>query len=437
MIVQQRTLQRPAELAGAGLHTGEASRVVLRPAPPNTGLVFQAAGPRGPVRIPALVENVPPGHGGVRNTTLERDGARVQTVEHVLAALAGLGVTNCLIEIEGPEPPEPADGSVLAYVEALTAAGFEDQGLPGPCFRVAVPIHFRQGDVEIVAEPADRPRLTFHIAYDDPLIGAQTASYDLDPELFKREIAPCRTFALRRDVEKLHAMGLGRGGSVRNAVIVDEGQVLGGLELRFRDEFVRHKMLDLIGDLALLGMPIQGHVTARRSGHDSNVEFVRLLAKRERKMPRIYPARSPAFWDIASIMQILPHRYPFVLVDRIVELVSGRRVVGLKNVTVNEPFFQGHFPGHPIMPAVLIIEAMAQTGGVLLLSSVDAPASKLVYFSGIDQARFRRPVIPGDQLRFELEMLKLKGALCKMRGQAFVGDELVAEAELMSTIVER
>jgi len=437
MIVQQRTLLRPAELAGVGLHTGQASRVVLRPAPPNTGLVFQAAGPRGPVRVPAVVENVPPGHGGVRNTTLEREGARVQTVEHVLAALAGLGVTNCLIEVEGPEPPEPADGSVLAYVEALEAAGFEDQGLPGPYFRVAVPIHFRQGDVEIVAEPADRTRITFHIAYDDPLIGVQSASYDLGPELFKREIAPCRTFALRRDVEKLQAMGLGRGGSVRNAVIVDGGQVLGGLELRFRDEFVRHKMLDLIGDLALLGMPIQGHVTARRSGHDSNVEFVRLLAKRERKMPRIYPARSPSFWDIASIMQILPHRYPFVLVDRIVELVSGRRVVGLKNVTVNEPFFQGHFPGHPIMPAVLIIEAMAQTGGVLLLSSVDAPESKLVYFSGIDQARFRRPVIPGDQLRFELEMLKLKGPLCKMRGQAFVGDELVAEAELMSTIVER
>jgi UDP-3-O-[3-hydroxymyristoyl] N-acetylglucosamine deacetylase/3-hydroxyacyl-[acyl-carrier-protein] dehydratase len=195
--------------------------------------------------------------------------------------------------------------------------------------------------------------------------------------------------------------------------------------------------LDLLGDLSLLGMPIQGHVQARLSGHDHNVQFVRLLARRERKLTRIYPSRRPEFWDIAAIMEVLPHRYPFLLVDRIIELVNGKRVVGIKNVTINEPFFQGHFPGHPIMPAVLVVEGMAQTGGVLLLSSVEDPGGKLMYFSGIDQARFRRPVKPGDQLRYELELIKFRGAICKMRGRAFVAGELVAEAELMSTLVER
>jgi UDP-3-O-[3-hydroxymyristoyl] N-acetylglucosamine deacetylase/3-hydroxyacyl-[acyl-carrier-protein] dehydratase len=212
--------------------------------------------------------------------------------------------------------------------------------------------------------------------------------------------------------------------------------IQGDGQLRFPDEVVRHKILDLIGDLALLGMPIQGHITARLSGHASNVAFTRLLAQAERKMPRIYPARQPQNWDIASIMEIMPHRYPFLLVDRIIDLQPGKTVTGIKNVTINEPFFQGHFPGHPIMPAVLIIEAMAQVGGVLLLSSVEDPRGKLVYFSGIDEARFRQPVTPGDQLRFELELVKLRGPICKMKGTAWVGDTKVAEANLMSTVVD-
>jgi UDP-3-O-[3-hydroxymyristoyl] N-acetylglucosamine deacetylase/3-hydroxyacyl-[acyl-carrier-protein] dehydratase len=355
----------------------------------------------------------------------------------VLAALAGLGITNCLIEVEGIEPPEPADGSVMPYVELLEGAGFAEQGLPAPYYRVPCPILLRQGDAVLEARPDERTVLSFHIEYDDPLIGVQQASFEITPEIFRTEIAPCRTFALKRDVSRLQAMGLALGGTTRNALIVDDGRILDDTPLRFRDEFVRHKILDLLGDLTLLGLPIRGHISARRAGHDSNVALVRELARRERRQPRVYPPRVPVAWDIASIAEIMPHRYPFLLVDRIIELVQGERVVGIKNVTINEPFFQGHFPGHPIMPAVLIIEAMAQTGGVLLLSSVGNPAGKLVYFSGIDQARFRRPVTPGDQLRFELELLKLKGPLCKMRGQAFVGEELVAEAELMSTIVDR
>jgi len=437
MILQQRSLRGPVSLEGVGLHTGTPSRITFRPAPPNHGLVFRVRGPAGEADIPATVEHAPPDHSGARSTALARGAVRVQTVEHVLAALAGLGITNCLIEVEGIEPPEPADGSVMPYVELLEGAGFAEQGLPAPYYRVPCPILLRQGDAVLEARPDERTVLSFHIEYDDPLIGVQQASFEITPEIFRTEIAPCRTFALKRDVSRLQAMGLALGGTTRNALIVDDGRILDDTPLRFRDEFVRHKILDLLGDLTLLGLPIRGHISARRAGHDSNVALVRELARRERRQPRVYPPRVPVAWDIASIAEIMPHRYPFLLVDRIIELVQGERVVGIKNVTINEPFFQGHFPGHPIMPAVLIIEAMAQTGGVLLLSSVGNPAGKLVYFSGIDQARFRRPVTPGDQLRFELELLKLKGPLCKMRGQAFVGEELVAEAELMSTIVDR
>ncbi len=238
-------------------------------------------------------------------------------------------------------------------------------------------------------------------------------------------------------MEELRERGLARGGSLDNVLVVEGERLLNETPLRFPDEFVRHKILDLLGDLALLGMPLQGHVTAERSGHAGNVTLVRQLARRERKATRIYPPRTPTHWDIVSIMKVMPHRYPFLLVDRILELEAGRRVVGLKNVSINEPFFQGHFPGHPIMPAVLITEAMAQVGGVLLMSSVEHPDTKLVYFSGIDGARFRRPVVPGDQLRFELEMVKMRGPLCKMRGVATVDGERVAEADLMSTIVDR
>ena len=437
MILQQRTLCGPVSFAGRGLHTGAPARITFRPAPVNHGLVFLVKSDAGEAVIPARVEHVPSDHTGVRSTALAQGPVRVQTVEHVLASLSGYGITNCLIEVEGSEPPEPEDGSVLSYLELFERAGLLEQGLPAEFYRVTAPVRFSLGDAEIEVRPAARTTLTFHIEYDDPLIGAQQATFELTPDLFKRELAPCRTFALKRDVAALQARGLARGGTTRNALIVDDGRIVDDTPLRFRDEFVRHKILDLLGDLALLGMPIQGHVIARRAGHDSNVALVRELARRERRQPRIYPPRDPRFWDIAMIMEIMPHRYPFLLVDRIVELVPGERVVGIKNVTINEPFFQGHFPGHPIMPAVLIIEAMAQTGGVMLLSSVPDPSSKLVYFSGIDGARFRRPVIPGDQLRFELDLAKLKGPVCKMRGRALVGDELVAEAQLMSTMVDR
>ncbi|RKZ19000.1 UDP-3-O-[3-hydroxymyristoyl] N-acetylglucosamine deacetylase [bacterium] len=436
MIWLQRTVAREVTVEGIGLHSGQPARMTFAPAPPNAGLVFVVPGPGGEVRIPALVEYAVPTEDLVRATTLTRDGATVHTVEHVLSSLAGLGVTNCEIRLEGGEPPVPACGSSLSYVEMIDEAGIENQGLPSLYYRITRPVSWRDGDIEIIAEPCDHFRLSFHVDYEEPGIGTQSASFELRPDIYRREIAPARTFALMKDVARLQEQGLALGGSLENALVFEDGKLAGNQTLRFLDEPVRHKILDLLGDLALLGMPIQGHVKARLAGHAANVDFTRMLAKTERRMPRIYPPRNPVGWDIGSIMDMLPHRYPFLLVDRITEIEPGHRVEAIKNVTVNEPFFQGHFPDYPIMPAVLIIEAMAQAGGVLLLSTLEDPRGKLVYFSGIDNARFRRPVTPGDQLRFECKMIKLRGPIAKMKGTAYVGDEKVAEADLMSSIVD-
>jgi UDP-3-O-[3-hydroxymyristoyl] N-acetylglucosamine deacetylase/3-hydroxyacyl-[acyl-carrier-protein] dehydratase len=432
----QKTLCEDVTAEGLGLHSGAEARMTLSPAPVNTGLVFVVPGPDGDVTIPAVVEHAVDAADLVRATTLRKDGVSIHTVEHVLAALYGMGVTNCRIRLEGGEPPVIGCASCLPYVDMIERAGIRDQGLPATYHKISRPVSLKLGEAQITAEPSDSFRISFAISYDDPLIGDQAAEFEIRPPVFREEIAPARTFALMRDVASLQEQGLALGGSLENALVFDDGQLAGGQTLRFTDECVRHKILDLLGDLALLGMPLQGHVRARLSGHAANVEFARLLAKGERRLPRIYPPRDPQHWDIGSIMEIMPHRYPFLLVDRITALEPGRRVTGIKNVTINEPFFQGHFPGHPIMPAVLIIEAMAQVGGVLLLSSVEDPRGKLVYFSGIDGARFRQPVTPGDQLRFELELVKLRGPLCKMQGTAWVGDVKVAEADLMSNIVD-
>jgi UDP-3-O-[3-hydroxymyristoyl] N-acetylglucosamine deacetylase / 3-hydroxyacyl-[acyl-carrier-protein] dehydratase len=434
VIGQQTTIGSTFTVRGTGLHTGNRVELVFHPAPPDHGIVFRRVDQSPPLDIPAQIGYVPEKNEVGRNTTLERNGVRIHTVEHVLAAVTGLGIDNVRIDLDSNEPVEPADGSALAFVEQLRAAGIVRQGTPKRTFVVRRPVTLRDGDVELSAVPYDGFRLSFTIHYDNPIIGTQSASFDIDPETFGREIAPARTFALLRDVQALKARGLIRGGTLENAVVVDEDRVLNSEPLRFPDEFVRHKILDLLGDLALLGRPIQGHVMAVRSGHETNVGFVRRLVASAAASPSPRPG---IVWEIQDIQRIMPHRYPMLLVDRILEFEDRKRVVGIKNVTINEPFFAGHFPGHPIMPAVLIIEAMAQCGGVLLLNSVENPENKLMYFMGIDKARFRRPVLPGDQVRFELQLLRFGGSVCKMEGKAFVDGDLVAEAELLSTVIER
>jgi len=319
----------------------------------------------------------------------------------------------------------------------MKEAGVEELDAEQNPFVIERPVAYDQGGVEIIGTPHEGLKLSFTIQFDNAVLGTQHISLEIDPDSFTKEIAAARTFVLYSDVEKLRASGLIKGGSLRNAVVVKDDGIMNEDPLRYPDEFVRHKILDLLGDLTLLGRPLRGHVHAIRSGHSHNVQFVRHLVKEhsgpaeyERLLDRVH-------FDINDVTRIMPHRYPFLLLDRILYLKERERVVGLKNVTVNEPFFNGHFPGHPIMPAVLIVEAMAQVGGVLLLNTVDNPESKLVYFMGIDNAKFRKPVVPGDQLIFDLELQRLKRRTCKMKGKAFVRGQLVAEADLLSSIVDR
>ena len=432
----QRTLARPASLTGVGLHTGEKGKVFFRPAPANSGVRFVRTDLTGSPAVEVRPENAHFDPSAGRRTILQQNGVQIHTMEHVLAAVAGLGIDNLVIETSALEVPEPADGSAAPIARVLLEAGFEAQDRPRRHIKVTKPVRWEHDGIELSAVPYAGFRITFTIDYDHPLIGRQTRSIEIDDETFLKEIAPARTFVLERDLEALRRAGWIKGGRIESAVVVGEKGILNQEPLRYPDEFVRHKILDLLGDLFLLGGPLLGHVSAVRSGHQSHVAFIKRL-KETLPLPGRRAGGPPGEWDITAIMDIMPHRYPFLLVDRVTSLEEGHSVEGIKNVTINEPFFQGHFPGHPVMPAVLILEAMAQVGGLLLLNSVADPNDKLMYFIGIDGAKFRRPVTPGDQLRLKLTLLKLRGRTSKMRGEAFVDDQLVAEANLLATIVDR
>jgi len=432
----QRTLARPTSVSGVGLHTGEKGKVFFRPAPANSGVRFVRTDLPGAPAVDVRPENAHFDPSAGRRTILQQNGVQIHTMEHVLAAVAGLGIDNLVIETSTLEVPEPADGSAAPIARVLLEAGFEEQDRPRRHIKVTKPVHWQFDTIELSAVPYGGFRISFTIDYDHPLIGRQSRSLEIDDETFLKEIAPARTFVLERDLDALRKAGWIKGGRIESAVVVGEHGILNKEPLRYPDEFVRHKILDLLGDLFLLGGPLLGHVSAVRSGHQSHVAFIKRL-KETLPLPGRRAGGPPGEWDITAIMDIMPHRYPFLLVDRITCLEEGHSVEGIKNVTINEPFFEGHFPGHPVMPAVLILEAMAQVGGLLLLNSVEDPNDKLMYFVGIDAAKFRRPVTPGDQLRLKLTLLKLRGRTSKMRGEAFVDDQLVAEAELLATIVDR
>ncbi len=438
MSAVQRTLKKEVTYTGIGLHTGAEGRVRLVPAPAGSGIRFVRVDKPGHPSVKLAPENAHYDSARGRRTILGQDGVEFHTVEHLLAALAGLGVDNLTVEVDSAELPEPKDGSAAPLVELCLEAGLEDQVGPRNFLVVDSPVSYTVGDIQLLAVPYDGLKISFTILYDDEFVRTQHASFDIDSEVFIREIAPARTFVLERDLEALRARGLIQGGRPESGVVVLRTGIANAEPLRFPDEFVRHKILDLLGDLYLLGRPVRGHFIAVRSGHESNVQFVRRIAAAHasRNGRPALPAQ-PAAFDIQQIMEIMPHRYPILLVDRILELEPGKRVVGIKNVTINEPCFQGHFPGRPVMPGVLIVEAMAQCGGFLLLNTMADPRNNLVYFLAIENARFRRMVIPGDTLRLEVEMLKLKSRMCKVRAKAFVGAELAAEAELLTGIIER
>ncbi|HEY1953063.1 MAG TPA: UDP-3-O-acyl-N-acetylglucosamine deacetylase [Gemmatimonadaceae bacterium] len=417
-------LARPATLEGIGLHLGVQCRITFQPASTRQGIVFRRIDCPGRPRIDAHVSEV---SGSERRTQLGKGAHAVHTVEHVLAAITGLGIDDVTIDMDGPEPPI-LDGSAAPFLSALTEAGLAAINGEPDFLELSEPVRIIDGSSVYEAYPADRLELDVTIEFPHPLIGKQSRRFIVDDESFATELSRARTFGFVHEVDALRAKGLIKGASLENAVVLDDRDILSG-ELRWHDEFVRHKAMDCIGDLALAGARVKARIVAIKPSHRGTVTLVRELVRAGRKEKGMY--------TIEDIMKVLPHRYPFLLVDRILEIEEKKRIVGLKNVTINEPFFQGHFPGHPIMPGVLIIEAMAQVGGMLLMGSVEDPESKVVYFMSLDNVKFRRPVKPGDQIRFELEITQLRGTVCKMRGIGKVDGEVVAEADMAAMVRDR
>jgi UDP-3-O-[3-hydroxymyristoyl] N-acetylglucosamine deacetylase / 3-hydroxyacyl-[acyl-carrier-protein] dehydratase len=424
---RQQTIGAAREVEGVGLQTGEQVRVRLIPAPVNTGVVFRLSGQEG-AEVPATLASVT---GTDRGVTLGTGSAQVHTAEHFLSAVSAHEVDNLYVELAGNELPA-ADGSSRMWDALLRDAGREEQDAPARVIDVTEPFSVQEGASSYVVAPSETFTVATTIEFDHPLIGRQFGSYRVDRESWSSEIAAARTFGFAHEVKALHARGRARGGSLENAVVLDGDGLMEGVELRYPDEFVRHKTLDLIGDLALLGARLRMQVIAERPSHQGNLALAReLLSRFERR------ALARPILDVQQILQYLPHRYPFLLVDRVVEYEERRRIVGLKNVTINEPFFVGHFPGHPIMPGVLIIEAMAQVGGLLVMDTIDEPQDKVVYFMSLDNVKWRRPVVPGDQIRFEVEVLQIRRGTCRMRGVGRVDGHVVAEAEMMARVMDR
>ena len=424
--MSRQTIRQPASVEGVGLHLGVPCRLTFLPAAAGAGIAFRrldlpdAPTIRAHVDAAVLTE---------RRTQLGQDPVSVHTVEHVLAAVGALEIDDLTIELDGPEPPI-ADGSARPFVEALQGAGIARQTGAVQYLELHEPVRVADGAAEYEAFPSDRLELDVLIEFPHRAIGRQQGTYRIAPDSFTTDLAGARTFGFVHEVEALRAMGLIKGASTSNAVVLDDAGVL-DTTLRWPDEFVRHKALDCVGDLTLAGARVRARIIARRPSHRGTVQLVRAMRASQTRGSTV------AELGIEDIMKVLPHRYPFLLVDRIVELDAGKRVVGIKNVTINEPFFQGHFPGHPIMPGVLIIEAMAQVGGMLLLGAIEDPQSKVVYFTSLNDVKWRRPVKPGDQLRFELELLQVRGMMCKMKGVAKVDGEVVCEAEMGAMVRDR
>jgi UDP-3-O-[3-hydroxymyristoyl] N-acetylglucosamine deacetylase / 3-hydroxyacyl-[acyl-carrier-protein] dehydratase len=424
--VSRNTIRDSASVEGVGLHLGVACRLEFRPGASGSGVVFKRVDlPDAPI-IPATVDAAVLTE---RRTQLGQDPVSVHTVEHVLAAVGALELDDLVIELSGPEPPI-VDGSARPFVDALRNAGIAQHPGTVQYLELSEPVRFSEGESVYEAHPSDTLELDVTIEFPHRQIGRQHGSYRISPDAFTAELAGARTFGFVHEVEALRSRGLIKGASTQNAVVLNDAGVV-ETTLRWPDEFVRHKALDCVGDLTLAGARVRARVIARKPSHRGTVQLVRAMRAAQKRGSIVSKQLG-----VEDIMAVLPHRYPFLLVDRILEL-GPKRVVGIKNVTYNEPFFAGHFPGHPVMPGVLIVEAMAQVGGMLLMGAVDDPQSKVVYFTSLNDVKWRRPVKPGDQLRFELDLLQVRGSMCKMKGVAKVDGDVVCEAEMGAMVRDR
>jgi UDP-3-O-[3-hydroxymyristoyl] N-acetylglucosamine deacetylase/3-hydroxyacyl-[acyl-carrier-protein] dehydratase len=436
-VLNQQTLNRPAAFSGIGLHSGNRVNMTILPAPANSGVRFRRVDLDGKPEIEARVENVSETN---RSTTLAKGNVKVHTVEHVLAALAGYGIDNAVIELDANEPPI-ADGSSREFCKVIQAAGIVPQAEKREFFTPTEPIELQLGETTMTLFPDAKFKITCTSA-DKQGRFTQFYSTEVTPQTWEQELAHARTFCFFEEIEFLFKNGLIKGGSLENAVVIRDDAVLTTEPLRYRDEFVRHKMLDIVGDLSLLGKPICGHVIAVRPGHAGNCELVRKMVEQINRPLRAAQTFSPppannapeplpsagGAMAIEDIMKMLPHRYPILMVDRILKM-EGNTIIGVKNVTMNEPHFLGHFPGHPIMPGVLQLEAMAQVAGILLLKRIEA-ANQIAYFMSAEEVKWRKPVVPGDVLVIEIELTKIRGKIGKAKGVCKVAGEIVSEAQV-------
>ena len=437
----QKTIECEISLKGVGIHTGKKVNLKFKPALADSGINFIRVDLKDKPVIRAHISNITEPARRLRRTSigLRRDkDIEVHTIEHIMSALCGLGVDNLIIELDSDELPG-LDGSAEGFVKALKKAGLKEQDVERDCFSVRMPLWVQEEDRYVIVLPSNDFEISYTLNYKHPLLNSQYIDFAISPEVFEKEIAPARTFCLEEEIDSLKKNGLGKGANYENTIVVGEKGIKDN-KLRFKDEFVRHKISDLIGDLYLLGKSIKGRVVAIKSGHSLNIKLVKKLYAHLEKVKEagvkaalIQQPEPPL--NINAIHKVLPHRYPFLFIDKIIELEQDKRAVGIKNVTANDYFFKGHFPNRPIMPGVLIVEAMAQVAGVLMLSKPEN-AGKLAYFMSMDKVKFRKAVIPGDQLVLEAEVVKIKSKTGQVHTRALVNDNIVSEADLIFSLIK-